>query len=177
MARKEKLKRDKKIRTRDHVIADLSVNYVERFALLNNYSVEIFVKDYGYDLNIYTYSDKGEIETCNIYMQLKATDKIKLIRKNRFASFSIDKRDLNLWLEEPMPCILVLYDAINNKAYWSYLQATLENHPSFDINNVKERYSINIPVSNRINKSSLKRFRSFKVKVLDQIKGKISHEE
>ena len=38
-----------KLRPRSHVIADLSVNFVERFALNCGFSVERFGSDYGYD--------------------------------------------------------------------------------------------------------------------------------
>ena len=39
-----------KLRTRSHIIADLSVNHVERFVILEGHSCERFEKDYGYDL-------------------------------------------------------------------------------------------------------------------------------
>jgi hypothetical protein len=44
-----------KYRPRTHVIADLSVNHVERFALLCGYSVQRIQPDYGVDLIVYTY--------------------------------------------------------------------------------------------------------------------------
>jgi hypothetical protein len=31
--------------------------------------------------------------------------------------------DLELWLDEPMPCILMQYDARSDIAYWLYVQA------------------------------------------------------
>jgi hypothetical protein len=40
----------RKRRTREHVIADLSVNHVERQALLCGFSVERIRVDYGIDL-------------------------------------------------------------------------------------------------------------------------------
>jgi hypothetical protein len=64
----------KKRRTREHIIADLSVNFVERQALLTGFSVERIVHDYGMDLVLYTYSDQGEVEPGEIYLQLKATE-------------------------------------------------------------------------------------------------------
>src|SRR5262249_34564309 len=51
----------RKRRTREHVIADLSANHVERHALLCGFSVERIRLDYGIDLIIHTYNRSGEI--------------------------------------------------------------------------------------------------------------------
>ena len=53
----------RKRRTREHVIADLSVNFVERQVLLCGHTVERVRADYGYDLLLSTYDPKGEVET------------------------------------------------------------------------------------------------------------------
>jgi hypothetical protein len=52
MARREPPQR-KKRRTRQHVIADLGVNYVELQALQCGYLVERVARDYGIDLRVY----------------------------------------------------------------------------------------------------------------------------
>ena len=59
-----------KRRTREHVIADLSVNHVERFVLLCGHTVERVLHDYGIDLLLYTYDGNGESENDTIYIQL-----------------------------------------------------------------------------------------------------------
>ncbi len=48
-----------KRRTRAHVLADLSINHVERQVLLCGFSVDRVQHDYGYDLTMATYSDTG----------------------------------------------------------------------------------------------------------------------
>lgn len=45
----------RKQRTRQHVIADLSVNYVERVILEEGHSFERPANDYGYDLVMTTH--------------------------------------------------------------------------------------------------------------------------
>ena len=45
---------DRKRRTREHVIADLSVNHVERQVLLAGYVVDRVSNDYGIDLEVTT---------------------------------------------------------------------------------------------------------------------------
>ena len=164
---------DKKIRTRSHIIEDLSVNYFEYFAYLNGYTVERFKSDYGYDLNVFTYSDIGEIENGCFFVQLKATDSISLIKNGEYVSFKLDKRDLNNWIDEPMPCFLVVYDAQRKNAYWIYIQAYFKD---VDLDKIGNSFSINIPVKNRINKITLKKLRKYKTAVLGQLDGIIQHE-
>jgi hypothetical protein len=51
-----------KLRTRAHVLADLSVNYVERQVLFCGCAVQRIYSDYGYDLMMSTFKPNGEIE-------------------------------------------------------------------------------------------------------------------
>jgi len=159
----------KKQRTREHIIADLSVNYIERFALLCGYTIEKFATDYGYDVNVYTYNDDGEIENGNVYLQLKATDHLHLVHEGDAVSMPLKKKDLQLWLEEPLPVILIVYDAIKHRAYWLYVQAYFERLSDFDIHQVNHYYTVNIPLKNRVNTRSMKKFATFKHQVLTQI--------
>src|SRR5437762_10424564 len=112
----------RKRRTRQHVIADLSVNYVERQALLCGFSAERIVHDYGIDLELFTFTRAGEIEEGSILVQIKASDTLKRDRSASSFPFPIDRRDLVSWLAQPMPVILAVYDAAKDKAYWIYVQ-------------------------------------------------------
>jgi hypothetical protein len=63
-----------KRRTREHVIADLAVNHVERQALLCGHTVERVRSDYGVDLLLFTFDASGEMEDGYIPIQVKATE-------------------------------------------------------------------------------------------------------
>ena len=52
----------RKRRTREHVIADLSVNHVERHILKCGCVVKRPTPDYGIDLELITFNKRGEIE-------------------------------------------------------------------------------------------------------------------
>ncbi|MGI4727002.1 MAG: DUF4365 domain-containing protein [Janthinobacterium lividum] len=175
-AKKAKTKPDGKLRVRKHIIADLSANYVEKLALLNGFSIESFVKDYGYDQNIYTYNSKGEFENGNIYVQLKATDHIKYVNKKAEVSFAMRKQDLSLWSTEPYPVIIVIYDAVKEEAYWLYLQKHLKKLSGFDIDLVKKYFTLNIPVANKMDKTVFQEFRNFKISTLKEIENVITHQ-
>ncbi len=166
----------RKRRTREHIIADLSVNHVERFVLLCGHTIEKISSDYGYDLILYTYSSEGELENGNVYIQVKATDNVRFISKGQAVSFPLKKRDLHTWLAEPLPVMLILYDAVRDCAYWLYIQEHFESVRDFDMRKVKKYHSVNIPVSNRVGKGSIRKFAKFKKNVLRQIyENKIRH--
>lgn len=158
------------------MIADLSVNYVEKFVLLCGHTVEKISSDYGYDLILCTYSDDGELENGNIYLQLKATDNIRLTGNGQFVSFALKKKDLNTWLSEPLPVMLIVYDATRDCAYWLYIQEYFESIENFDIHRVRKYQSVSIPVRNRVSRNSVKKFVKFKKNILKQIyKSRIKH--
>jgi hypothetical protein len=119
----------KKRRTREHIIADLSANHVERRALLCGYSVERRVHDYGIDLVILTYDPQGNVENGEILVQLKATDHPRWISQGQILTCRIDRADLRAWLHEPWPVVLVLYDAPADMAFWCYVQQYFEQLP------------------------------------------------
>ncbi|MFN6181435.1 MAG: DUF4365 domain-containing protein [Dolichospermum sp.] len=51
------------------------------------------------------------MENGQIYLQLKATDSLRTLADQETITFSIARSDLELWLFEPMPCILIVYHA------------------------------------------------------------------
>ena len=154
----------RKQRTRDHIIADLSENHFERVALLKGFSIERTAQDYGYDIFLFTHDSKGETENGFVFVQLKATDNLPLINKNTIISFPIDRRDLDLWLKEFYPVILVIYDAQKNKGYWLYLQAYFQLINGFSIANVGRSVNVHIPVSNKIGKGAMTKFAMYREK-------------
>ena len=105
----------RKRRTRQHIIEDLGFNHVERHILLAGYTLNRFNQnDYGYDGLITTFTDTGEIENFHLVFQLKSTDVIQLSVINESFVFDLSKRDLELWLYNPSPVLLILFDAIFN---------------------------------------------------------------
>src|SRR6266404_5726385 len=110
----------RKQRTRQHVIADLSVHHVEGFILENGHTFQRLTSDYGYDLVMFTYDDQGYLEPGVVYFQLKAMEKMDQNRTN--SVYDLDIRDYNLWVREKMPVILLLYDAGRRRAYWLCVQ-------------------------------------------------------
>jgi hypothetical protein len=110
----------RKQRTREHVIADLSVNHVERFILDEGHTAQRVEKDYGYDLFLFTYDQQGYPEPGLVCLQLKAAETLQALGSDYV--FDLDIRDYNLWMLERWPVILILFEASRRRAYWLHIQ-------------------------------------------------------
>ncbi len=73
-------------------------------------------KDYGYDLILSTFDEEGYAEPGLLLLQIKAAETLTLSGADYV--FDLDVRDYHLWMLEPLPVVLVLYDAGRRKAYW-----------------------------------------------------------
>ena len=161
----------KKRRVRQHIVADLSVNHVERYALRCGFSVERVQHDYGIDLLLFTYDANGEIEPGQIYLQLKATDHPSVLQDQQVIAFPVKRADLELWLDEPMPYILVLYDTRSDIAYWLYVQAYFARMPGFSLDQAGDIVIVHFPKANVVSDEAIRRFAQYKNEVLRQVQG------
>lgn len=166
----------KKRRTRQHIIADLSVNHIERHVLTCGFSVERVNHDYGTDLVLFTYNVHGEIENGQVFIQVKATDSLNVLADQQTIAFPVKRSDLELWLVEPMPWILVVYDAQADVAYWLYLQAYFEHQKDFDVTQIGETITVYLQRSNIVDEASIKMLAQYRDKVMKQIQGVIRHD-
>jgi hypothetical protein len=110
----------RKQRTRAHVIADQSINYVERFVLDEGHIAQRLDSDYGYDMVVFTFDEKGYFEPGSVYLQLKAAETLQTVGSDYV--FDLDIRDYDLWHLENRPVILILFDASRRRAYWLAVQ-------------------------------------------------------
>jgi hypothetical protein len=166
----------KKRRTREHVIADLSVNHVERQALLAGFAVQRIVRDYGIDLFIATYDSSGTVENGEIRIQLKATDAPKWVQDGKYLTVRVDQGDFRHWLMEPMPVILAVYDAPNDTAYWLYVQAHFESDRGARFDKAGATMTVRIPQANVMTPSAMRQFAAYRDRILTQIEGLTHHD-
>ncbi len=160
MARRRR--RERKHRPREHVLADLSANYVEKQALLCGYAAERVRLDYGIDLVVQTFNRRGEVESSRILFQLKATDRIKTRVGVNAVSCRIEQSDLAHWLEEPFPVVLVLYDATIDTGYWLYVQHHFANLVGFDLRQCGKRVTVAIARTNVLDRKAMKQLARIK---------------
>ena len=162
----------RKLRTRGHVLADLSINHVERQVRLCGCSVQRMHSDYGYDLVMSTFNAMGEIEEGIVFFQVKATDDLPLLADGRIVSWGVNRRDLLLWLNEAYPVVLVVYDGRRNRAFWLHVQADFADHRSADLFLAGETIHVHLPLTNRLNRRSVQRIIRRKNAIHAQIRGR-----
>ncbi len=166
----------RKRRTREHVLADLGVNHVERHVLLCGYTVERRVHDYGIDLMMKTYDRDGEVENGEVLFQLKATERVKVTADGQTILFRVERADLRSWLGEPMPVLLVIYDASADTAFWLYVQAEFEKHACFNRVYGSHTVTVRIPETQRVDLAAVRAFAQYKDRILAQQKRLVHHE-
>lgn len=141
-----------KQRTREHIIADLSVNHAERQFLLAGYTSNRFAADYGYDMFITTFDDTGHMEPGLIYVQMKASDAPDYSQGGDFVTVRMDDRDDTTWREEINPVVLVIYDATEDVAFYVHYQTLPQTM----------RRSVRIPTISRFDLGAARQLRDTK---------------
>ncbi len=163
----------RKKRTRQHVIAAQSVNYVERFIIDEGHVAQRVEEDYGYDLSLFTFDEEGHAEPGLVYLQLKASEKLALADTDYV--FDLDVRDYRLWLSEPMPVFLILFDASRRRAYWldvqHYFQEGSPRQPKKGAKTVRVR----VPRRQAVNRRAVARMRARKQEALDRAERGVDH--
>ena len=149
-----------KRRTRAHVIADLSVHYVEGFILREGHTAERIEKDYGYDLFLFTFDEEGYAEPGFIAFQLKAAESLRSVGSDYV--FDLDLRDYNLRMMEDFPVILVLFDATRERAYWLDIQTYFGQAPRRRPKRGVKTVRVRVPVRQMVNQRSISTMRARK---------------
>lgn len=144
-----------KLRTREHVLADLSINHVERQVLLCGSTIFKFPPDYGYDLMLNSFNELGEVEPGFVYLQVKATDSLPLLADGRTISWSVSRRDLLLWLDEACPVILVVYDGKKDRANWLHIQEYFARRPTADLFLAGQTIQVHLRRADRFNRRAV----------------------
>jgi len=176
VAKKQPAPRRKR-RTRDHEIADLGVNHVERQVLRCGYTLERFTHDYGLDFAMFTYDSRGEVDVGSVLIQVKATEQLKWPAGAATFPFRVSRTDLATWFCQYTPVILAVYDVAADRAYWVYVQAYCAQLPDFDLFRLGRSVTIHIPVGNILDEASVRRFAEFRDRIQVQFPKDLRHEE
>ncbi len=141
-----------KQRTREHIIADLSVNHAERQFLLAGYTGVRIIADYGYDITITTFDDLGHIEPGVIQVQMKSSDSPDYSQAGDFVTVRVNERDNIAWREELYPVVLIVYDAAKDVAFYIHYQTVPQS----------SRRSVRIPTSSHFDANAARQLRDAK---------------
>jgi len=155
----------RKKRTREHVLADLSANHVERVALSCGYAVDRVEHDYGLDLVLFTFDEQGYLESGVVWIQVKASDKVKKTRDASAVLVRVERKDLLTWMGDAYPVILVVYDAAGDSAHWLSIQDYFAAEQRFGKLRGKT-ITVPNPTVNLLNENAIRDFARRKAAVL-----------
>jgi hypothetical protein len=142
------------------VIADLSSHHVEGFVLAEGHTVQQFDQDYGYDLLLTTYDERGYIEPGQVAIQLKAAESLRAVESDYV--FDVDIRDYNLWISEKIPVILILYDASRRRGYWVAVNRYFQDNPERRPGRGARWARVRIPRRQAVNRRAIATMRELK---------------
>ncbi|MEK7257763.1 MAG: DUF4365 domain-containing protein [Bacteroidota bacterium] len=151
----------RKLRTRQHIIEDLSFNHFEKHVLLAGYTFERLRRDYSYDANITTFSETGELENDEIKVQMKSTDHLLYSEVNKGYEFSLSDRDLETWLNSRLPVLLILYDAQKDVAYYLEMLDYFRQNRHL-LRKIKKFVQVFFPPENVVTLETIQHFRTVK---------------
>ena len=162
----------RKRRTRQHVIADQSVNYTERFIIDEGHTATRLGADYGYDLLMFTHDEDGFVEPGLVPIQLKAAEWLQAVGSDYV--FDLDLRDYNLWMLEEMPVILILFDAARRRAYWLHVQGYFREDALRRPKKGARTVRVHVPMRQSVNRRGIARMRWLKSEAFREPQGEKS---
>ena len=159
-------------RTREHIIASQSHNYVEKFFIDKGHTVDRPSEDYGIDLYANTFDDDGYPEAGSIPLQLKASDHLKYYQNGSYISFQIQVKHYEYWMKQTMPVFLILYDAKDTKAYRLYVQTYFAKREK--PGKTSGRITVRVPMANEFTESIVDYMRGRKARMSE---SEVDHED
>jgi hypothetical protein len=166
----------RKRRTREHIIADLSVHHVEGHVLRCGWVIERIVHDYGIDLELFTFDPSGDAEAGTILLQVKATQRLRVRKGAKTFSFRVERSDLVRWLAELFPVILVVYDARKDAAWWLYVQRYFQRLSGFNLFAAGQTVTVRLPTANTVTPKAIRQFAGFRDRIASRLREN-SHDE
>jgi hypothetical protein len=105
-----------------------------------------------------TFNPQGELENGWIWLQLKATDRLRRTRDGQAIVVRVERGHVLHWLNELFPVVLVVYDAQKDTAYWLDIQAELGGGKVFQLHRTAAHLTLHVPVGNPINEEFVRQF-------------------
>ena len=161
-------------RTSEHIIADLSINFLEEKVLRRGHVLWRVPSggDYGTDALMQTFSPStGQRDGVFVEFQLKATKKLTFVAQNKKVTCAVKASHLREWCHiVDYPFILILYDATNERGFWLDIQNYVEEHKIFDDEDSTDTVTLRIPVCNKLTEDAINQFRRMALKTKQALK-------
>jgi len=111
------------------------------------------------------------VQNGDVRYQVKAAERLKRSANRPIISWRLRQSDLRHWLNEPMPLILVVYEAQEDQAYWLDLQVYFEGSRRFRLTDDGITVSVAIPETNRLDEEAIRGFAQLRDDRLRRLQG------
>lgn len=122
-----------------------------------------------------TFTSNQEAEPGNVFIQIKATDRLQVSQDAVTIPFRVEWADLALWREEPRPVILVVYNVVSETAYWLHVKRFCETLTRLQATHHAGTVTIYLHKDNVLDGNATEGFRQYKRVIFDQTRGKVKH--
>jgi hypothetical protein len=154
------------------VLADLSINHVERFILEEGHTAQRLTPDYGYDLFLFTFDEQGYSEPGHVSIQVKAAESLHVVGDDHV--IDLDVRDYNRWMHERMPVILILFDASRRRAHWVCVQEYFREDAARRPKKGAKTVRVRVPMGQVVNRRAIAKMRDLMWETLNKPTGEES---
>lgn len=154
----------RKRRTREHVIEEMSFNFLERKVLQRSHLLaRASHREYGWDATLFHFSPSGEIENGEVRIQLKATDQLDASKP--YVACRVSTKDLHYWYweDQQIPFVLVLYDAQRHRGFWISVRQHVDEY-QIPMDPEQQTVELRIPWSNNISVRTIDQLRALSLK-------------
>jgi hypothetical protein len=149
---------ERKVRTTEHVIADLSYNFLEWKVLQRGHWLDSPRNDYGIDATMFHHNERGEVENGEVRFQLKATRKLKTSRDGAWILLRVDIKDLRYWYFEVFPVVIIVYQPEKHRGFWLHTQEYVDRNPGV-MESDASTVTLRIAIHNKLDVRAIDRFR------------------
>jgi hypothetical protein len=150
------------------VIADMSVNFLERQVLRRGHRLIRVPEESDYDgtdalMRTHdpdtTFAEPGQSD-----FQLKATDHLQFVKQGQSVACRVEMAHLHFWYWQTFhPFVLILYDAQKHRAFWLDVKRWVDAHrEKFEYHRERgaRQITLQIPSKNRLTVKAIDHFRS-----------------
>ena len=141
---------------------------MERFILEEGHTAQRFSSDYSYDLLLHSFDEDGYAEPGMVYIQLKAAESLRVVQSDYVVD--VDIADYNLWMQEEMPVVLILFAASRKRAYWLAVQRSFHEGGARPPRKGAKTVRMRVPGRQVVNRRAIQRIRELKSCVMQRSK-------
>jgi hypothetical protein len=118
-------------------------------------------REYSFDASVRTFDADGNVENGEFFIQIKSTDHLKYSPKYKGYELKLEYRDLDLWLNEISPVLIVLYDAKKSRGFYLDIQDYFNSRRDL-LKTIGDTKAVYLHPSSRLTPSVIEKYKIIK---------------